>query len=126
MKGLTFKAWREDHYVSLSELLLVLGRDILEFNWRLQLDELAPHPMAKVLEEVAPEKLFETLDLLRLVTPDVQIVDGAVRGYIGASDPSPVVVIRAVDSTSWDVESENSEIIAAIKRAYPDAAELPS
>lgn len=122
MGALTFRAWRDGRYVALGEILVVLGPRILDLSWTLRLVDVAPHPRAHHLEAVPPDKSLGTLELIHLVTPDLQIVDGEVTG--SADGLSPKVMIRAVDSTSWDIESDDVAVLSAIKYAFPDAAEL--
>jgi hypothetical protein len=121
MKMVTFNAWREGRCVTLSELLLLLLPKIQGFTWRLSLAEISPHPMAEELEVVAGQKALGTRELVELVAPGVQIIDGKIEGFVDARASSPSIVIRAVDSTSWDVESEDDEILSTIGHEYPDA-----
>ncbi|RKH48108.1 hypothetical protein D7Y23_20760 [Corallococcus sp. AB050B] len=69
MKVISIQAWRVGHYVSLRELLGVLGPRALDLQWELHLDEVAPYPKARELEAVAEP--LETPALLGLVTPEV-------------------------------------------------------
>lgn len=122
MEGITFRAWNDGRYIPLGEILLVLGSRILRFMWTLRLIEIAPHPRSHALEAVRPESSIGTLELIHLVTPDVQIIEGEVFGSVDGL--SPRVVIRAVDSTSWDIETDDEEILSEMRRAYSDAVEL--
>ena len=125
MKGVTFDAWREHHYVGLAEILRVLGRDGQGLVWRLKLDEVAPDPTSYALEEILPTQVIDTRSLLALVDRNTQIVDGVMTGFDASNESSPIVIIRAVDSTSWDVESNDEELIARIRRAFPDSRDIP-
>src|SRR2546425_881570 len=124
MSGVSFAAWQNGRYVGLAEILLVLGRAVIGLIWRLQIAEVAPEPGSAGLNQATDAEGLSTLDVLHLVAPDVQIIDGEVQGFRG-DDSSPVLVIRAVDSTSWDVVAADTEILAVIRAAYPDAADLP-
>jgi hypothetical protein len=122
MRGLSFRAWRDGRYVALAEILVLLRPRVLNFSWALRLVEVAPHPMARALESVSPETSLGTLELIHLVSPDVQVIDGEVVGSVDGA--SPRIVVRAVDSTSWDIESDDEEIVSEARRAHPDATEL--
>lgn len=124
MRGLTFPAWIGEHYVSLAELLLTLGRSILSCSWEARVDEIAPHPRANRIEAIVPSQRIGTMELLHLVTPDVQVIDGELRCLRDAGDHEPWISIRAVDSTSWDVESSNEEILEIIRNAFPAAEQI--
>ncbi|MFY0573458.1 hypothetical protein ACN28S_03015 [Cystobacter fuscus] len=118
-------AWREGHYLNLDELLRVLEQFVMGFTWKLHPGEIAPGPSAERIESVDPEELMNTLDLLRLITPDVQIIDGEILGYAHPGQELPAVVLRAVDSTSWDIESEDEEVLSVIRKVFPDAMDIP-
>ena len=122
MKGLTISAWRDGQYVSLAELLLVLGRLVLKLEWRVRLVEVAPGPWAAQLEDLSPEDTLNTFQLLHRATPDVQIIDGEIVGFEAQNALIPVLLFRAVDSTSWDIEVEKEEVIAMLRVAYPEAS----
>lgn len=39
MKGITFRAWQGNHYVTPAELLIRLGSFGLDLTWRLEVEE---------------------------------------------------------------------------------------
>ena len=121
---LSIPAWRDGHYVSLAELLRVLGRLVSGLSWRVSIVEVAPDATAEELEAVSPSDTLDTSQLLHLSTPDVQIIDGMVSGFDAARLHAPVLVLRAVDSTSWDIEYENDEVTAVLRASYPEAKSL--
>jgi hypothetical protein len=125
MRGVTFNAWREGQPVSLHDLMRVLEPFVRGLTWKLRLDEVAPGPWVERLEAIGPEERLTTSEVLRLVTPDVQLIDGALFGYGGPGQEPPSLVLRAVDSTSWDVESASEEVLALVRRAWPDALDIP-
>ncbi|MFO0763125.1 MAG: hypothetical protein U0359_42200 [Byssovorax sp.] len=53
-----------------------------------------------------------------------QVIDGMFCGY-AESEPSgsPVVILTAVDSTSWDVSSNDAEILNHVRENFPEAYE---
>ncbi|NOK39371.1 hypothetical protein HMI49_39995 [Corallococcus exercitus] len=120
MTKISFQAWRSGHYVGLAELLGVLGPHALDLQWKLHLEEVAPHPKARALEAVAEP--LGTPALLQLLTPDVQIIDGELRASRAGAH---VLVLRAVDGTSWDAESSDPELLGALRQRFPEAVDLP-
>lgn len=101
------EAWRGGRYVGLLDVLGALGTRVSPLLWALYLDEVAPHPLAARLEEVASEGRVPTSDLFKLLDQNLRVIDGEVRGYADSS--SLRVVIRAVDGTSWDLEAASDE-----------------
>lgn len=105
-----FPAWRDGDYVGLAEILVCLGRAALDLEWACQVDEAAPEPGNDELEKLSPEVRVPTLNLLSLVAPDHQVIDGRFDGYSRASGEM-VVSILAIDSTFWVLESREPSIL---------------
>jgi hypothetical protein len=108
-------------YRGVTQLLSALGPIAKELTWRLDLTEVAPGPTAAALESLRQDQWLTTQELDRLAGGDAQIIDGAIFGHRMANDDRVVVVITAVDSTSWDVESTDEQVIQLIRAEYPDA-----
>lgn len=62
-------------------------------------------------------------ELLHMVTPTIQVVEGKVAA-IDQLGAGVFLLIRAVDSTSWDIETNLVDVIKAIKDSFPCAVEL--
>jgi hypothetical protein len=62
--------------------------------------------------------------LLKLAAEVTQVIDGVFAGYRNGAT-HPWVVIRAVDSTAYDVESDDEAVLARIRQHFPNEAELP-
>ena len=123
MSGISLKAQRGDAYLSLAELLFVLGRPLLKLHWKTRVSKVAgPEEVAARLTSVAEEDWLGTFDLLHLVTPDVRIVDGEVTGYDAQGER--ILNVRAVDSSWWDVETDDPEILQTLSEVYPDGMKL--
>lgn len=123
MSGISLKAQRGDAYLSLAELLFVLGRPLLRLHWKARVSEVSgPEEITSRLTSVAEEEWLGTFDLLHLVTPDVRVVHGEVTGY--DANGERILTVRAVDSSWWDIETEDPEILETISEVYPDALKL--
>jgi hypothetical protein len=121
--GVSFSAWQGDEYRRLVAVLAAIGPPAVTARWRLRMHEVfgesaeTMYELAQQGTEVSGERLAE------LDHGYLQIVDGELTTILGSS---PAIVVRAVDSSWWDVESDTSEIIDSVRRAFPDATELPS
>jgi len=120
---LTFPAWKDGHYICLTELLLLLGRVCINWNWYIRIEEVAPEPGAERLETTDPMTPIDIFTLLHLVTPRIQVIDGEITA-MDSETSEPLLILRAVDSTSWDIETNNKEILAVVKMVYPEAQEF--
>jgi hypothetical protein len=55
----------------------------------------------------------------------IQIIDGEFTGYL-KGDESPWITIRAVDSTAFDVESEDETVLARMQQHFKSVVDMPS
>jgi hypothetical protein len=123
MNGLSLKAQRGDAYLSLAELLFVLGRPLLKLHWKARIGEAAgPEATTARLESVSADEWLGIFDLLHLLTPDVRIVAGEVTGYDAQGER--ILNVRAVDGSWWDVETDDPDILQTLSELYPDAMKL--
>ncbi|GHO68381.1 hypothetical protein KSC_072730 [Ktedonobacter sp. SOSP1-52] len=129
MKGLTFRAWRDDTPVWLGDLLQALGPEKVEqTKWEMKQLECAGAPLsARSLEEACDQGTILTGTLLLDIAKQgygVQVINGELRGY-QQDRPDPWIVLRAVDSSWWDVECEVNDVLETLRSHYPDATALP-
>jgi hypothetical protein len=82
---------------------------------------------------VAAEKLQRLADsqarvpgqiLLELAADLIQIIDGEFIGY-HKGDEQPWIIIRAVDSTAFDVASEDESVLARMKQHFKNVVDMP-
>jgi hypothetical protein len=123
MTGISLKAHRGGTYLSLAELLFVLGRPLLGLHWKARVSEASgPEAVTARLTSVAEEEWLGLFDLLPLVTPDVRIAAGEVTGY--DANGERILTVRAVDSSWWDIETEDPDLLETLSEVYPDAMKL--
>lgn len=120
MKGITFPAWHGKHYVTLAELLVRLCSFGLDLTWRVEFDEMVD-PRCAEMERLSADGGMNTLTLLSLTTPFLQLIDAEARGF--ARDKL-AVVLTEVDSSLWDVRAPGEDILTELRRHYPDATDL--
>lgn len=116
--NLSIPAWREGHYLSLEEILRTLGDSCSEFEWILHAIDVAPEPGTDVLLGLDPGQPLSYSTVLRMVTPQLQVIDGEAIAVDPASSEKRLL-IRAVDSTSWDIETEMQSVVDKIFECYP-------
>ncbi|MER6477672.1 hypothetical protein [Streptomyces filamentosus] len=120
MKGITFPAWYGKHYVTLAELLVRLGSFGLGLTWRVELDEVVD-PRCVEMERRSAESGMDTLTLLSLTTPFLQLIDAEACGFAG---DELVVVLTEVDSSLWDVRAVDERVLSELRHHYQDAKDL--
>ncbi|MCX5388764.1 hypothetical protein [Streptomyces sp. NBC_00094] len=119
MKGITFPAWQGRHYVTLAELLVRLGSFGLGLRWRVECDEQWDLPAE--LERRSAGDGMDTLMLLSLTAPDIQLIDAEACGF---AEDALVVVLTEVDSSLWDVRAVDERVLSELRGHYPGAADL--
>ncbi|MFK3733750.1 hypothetical protein ACI2LJ_26195 [Streptomyces sp. NPDC088090] len=120
MRGITFPAWHGKHYVTLAELLVRLGSFGLDLTWRVEFDEIVD-PRCVEMEERSADAGMDTLTLLSLTTPFLQLIDAEARGFAG---DELVLVLTEFDSSSWDVRAVDERVLDELRPHYPDAKDL--
>ncbi|WP_199551876.1 hypothetical protein [Streptomyces sp. N35] len=133
MESVTFAAWRDRppgdqegesrrYYVTLAELLVRLGSFGLDLTWKVQIYDDQLHSRFAEAQEAAAGAGIGTLELLAMVAPGQQFIDGDFAGYAG---DQLMVVLREFDSTNWDLCTADASVLREIRRHYPDAAPTP-
>ncbi|MFF6995445.1 hypothetical protein ACFY93_10855 [Streptomyces sp. NPDC008313] len=120
MKGITFPAWRGEHYVTLAELLVRLGSFGLDLTWRVEFDEIVD-PRCAEMERRSADAGMDTLTLLSLTTPFLQLIDAEARGFAGNE---LVLVLTEFDSSSWDIRAADERVLNELRHHNPGAKEL--
>lgn len=119
MKGITFPAWYGKHYVTLAEMLVRLGSFGLDLMWRVECEEVVPGSVE--IERRSAGAGMDTLTLLSLTTPFLQLINAEARGFAG---DELVVVLTEADSSWWDVRAVDERVLSELRRHYPDATDL--
>ncbi|MFE6196037.1 hypothetical protein [Streptomyces sp. NPDC057838] len=120
MKGITFPAWHGKHYVTLAELLVRLGSFGLDLKWCVEFDEFVD-PRCVEMERQSADAGMDTLTLLSLTTPFLQLIDAQARG---SAEGRVMVVLTEVDSSLWDVRAVDERVLSELRRHYPGATDL--
>ncbi|MGQ0777443.1 MAG: hypothetical protein ACT4NY_24045 [Pseudonocardiales bacterium] len=123
---MSLPAWRDGRPLYLAELILALGWSAVDLTWQCRNLEIGPGPGVSPLEEAAAtDEKLTSLELLHLATPYVQVIEGEVIAYKDQGEKARrMVVLRAVDSSSWDLEFSDDSGFQRIVAAFPEATEL--
>jgi len=123
--GITFPVSQRRGLLSLQELLVLIGTERVAASiWSAHDIEAAGAPRgARELMRLGDSgEQFNGDALIALAEEGVQIIDGELR----ASAPTGGELrIRAVDSTHWDVEAVDEELLRAISLRVDGATALP-
>ncbi|MGW4949739.1 hypothetical protein [Streptomyces parvulus] len=120
MKGITFPAWHGKHYVTLAELLVRLGSFGLDLTWRIEFDEIVD-PRCVEMERRSADAGMDTLTLLSLTTPFLQLIDAEARGF---AEDKLAIDLTEFDSSSWDVRAVDEGVLSELRHHYPGTEDL--
>jgi len=127
MNGISLPMWEGTVPVTLSNLVTSIGVGrVRNTRWELRgVDSAGDPAAAREVNELSDGGSSVPGDtLIDLAARGVQIIDGEVLGY-QPDEIRPWIVIRAVDSSWWDVESDDQALLALLRAIYPRAASLP-
>ncbi len=120
MKGITFPAWQGKHYVTPAELLVRLGSFGLDLTWRVECDEIVD-PRCVEMKRRSADSGMDTLTLLSLTTPFLQLIDAEARGF---AEDKLMLVLTEFDSSSWNVRAVDERVLGELRHHYPGAEDL--
>lgn len=118
--GVTFRMWDGDRLRGPGEVLEVVGERTSGAAWRVEAVEAAGEAeAAAAMERLGAAGPVPDAELRKVASSDVQLVDAT----LSVGEP-PLLVIRAVDSTDWDVLSDDATLLEALRMRF-GAADLP-
>ena len=127
MRGITISDSTPDGFlaVNLIDILGIIAPAISTTKWQITNLECLGRTAEK-LEQLADDKqLISTELLLQLATEITQIVDGKFQGYF-LNENQPWLIIAAVDSSAYDVETVDENILNQIRQQFQQISELPT
>ncbi|MFD8735907.1 hypothetical protein ACFV06_13420 [Streptomyces sp. NPDC059618] len=106
--------------MTLAEILVRLGSFGLDLTWRVEFDEIVD-PRCAEMERRSADAGMDTLTLLSLTTPYLQLIDAEARGFAG---DELKVVLTEFDSSSWDIRTVDERVLSDLRHHYPEAEAL--
>jgi hypothetical protein len=128
MGGVTIQDSTEDGRflkIDLHDILNVLGWFAEESEWVISGVECVGGNAADELHRLSDNNNRVPGQTFSCLAADVtQIIDGVFKGY-RKGENSPWVIIWAVNSSAYDVETENQEILDRIRKHFRNVSEIP-
>jgi hypothetical protein len=113
------------HETELIDILRLLGSRGEDSQWDLEDVEAVGESAADELHHLsAVKQRVAGKDLLRLAREVVQIVDAQFSAYEDGAD-HPWIIIRAIDSSAYDVLADNQEVLDRIRRSFRSVVDAP-
>src|SRR5438105_3128206 len=127
MRGVTITDSTDDGRLlsfDLSDILRLLGPAAADAEWEISGVECVGGAAAEELHRLAKARArVAGQTLLSLAAQVTQTIDGVFTGF-RAGEQQPWVIIRAADSSSFDVESDDEDVLASVKQRFHDLTEF--
>lgn len=99
----------------LRDLLACVAPVAVQMDWRVQTLECTGERAEQLHALVDQGHLIAGASLVMIADGVDQVIEGEFFGYM-QGDETPAVVLRAVDSTSWDIASPSEVILDEFKK----------
>jgi len=127
MRGVTITDNKDDGRLlsfDLSDILRLLGPAAADGEWEISGVECVGGAAAEELHRLAEAKArVAGQTLLTLAAGVTQVIDSVFTGFRAGED-HPWVIILAVDSSAFDVQSDDENILASVKQRFRDLTEF--
>lgn len=111
--------------LDLRDLLRLIGPEAEAAEWQVSDVEALDGEAARELEGAANSKFrIPGHVLVRLSKEVSQIINGRFQAYRNQAS-KPWIIIRAVDSSAFDVQTDNQALLEQIRGRFKNVADLP-
>ena len=127
MYGVTILDKSEDGFltVTLEDILRLLGRRAEESVWTISDLETLENAGGDILQKVSDRGTpVHGTELLQLAAARPEIIDGTFKGYEDGED-KPWIVIHAVDSSAYDVETNDERLVDQLRKRFKNVVDIP-
>jgi len=127
MHGVTILDHTDDNFlaVNLIDILYLLGISAKESEWDISGLECLGLT-ADELHQIADNRLrISGTALLKLAAQLTQVINGVFVGYQKGTQ-EPWIIVRAVDSSAYDVESSREGVLESMRQNFQEVVDIPS
>jgi hypothetical protein len=111
--------------LDLRDILRLIGPEAETAEWQVSEVEALDGKAAQELEDLSDRDLKVPGHVLLRLSNDVgQIINGCFEAYRKEAR-EPWIVIRVVDSSAFDVETDSETLIEQIRRQFNNVADIP-
>jgi hypothetical protein len=112
--------------LDLKDILRLIGREAQTAEWLVSDVEVLDGEAATELEDLADRGLrIPGQVLVRLSEQVGQVINGCFQAYREHMD-KPWIVIRAVDSSAFDVQTDSEALVTQIRQRFKNVVNLPT
>ena len=108
--------------VELAEILDEVGDEARASNWTVREVEAVGDGAQELIDAEDAGTPIDGERLKKLAQNVIQIIDGEFRGF-RTQESKPWIIIKAVDSTSWDIASDVTSVLDRFRKKYSSVYE---
>jgi hypothetical protein len=128
MKGITVtdRSSEDSRFLSfdLLDLLLLLGEEGQDAEWIVSgLECLGPRA-DELYRLLSNETRISGRHLFDVAKGITQVIDGSFAAYCDG-EPIPWLIIRAVDSSGYDIETDDEDVLTRIREHFKEVVNIP-
>lgn len=126
MQGITITDQTTDGFlaVNLIDILQAIAPSVLTSPWQISHLECLGTTAEKLHQIADNQQWISGALLLQLAVGITQVIDGKFQGN-RLNENQPWLIITAVDSSAYDVESLDENILAQMRQKFQQVSELP-
>jgi hypothetical protein len=128
MQGVTIRDVDERNVLTfdLRDILRLLGTAGTKSTWEVEGLECVGPEADRFLERSNAPLRIDGLSLLRLSETVDQVIDGTFRGFRHQNDDQPWIVVSAVDSSAYDVQTNDARVLDLMRRSFKLVVPIPT
>jgi len=126
MQGITITDQTTDGFlaVNLIDILQAIAPAVLTTQWQITNLECLGKTAEKLYQIADSQQWISGALMLELAAAITQVIDGKFQGY-RLNENQPWLIITAVDSSAYDVETLEENILGQIRQQFQQVSELP-
>lgn len=125
MQGITISDKKNNVLAfDLIDILKIIGEKAINSTWKISDVECIGKDAEKLQNISDYSNQISGKELFSISSNLLQVIDGVFEAYLDEEN-LPWLIIRAVDSSEYDIESNDKVLIAKIKNSYSTVVNLP-
>lgn len=127
MRGITISDRQPNNNtlaVNLADILQLLGPQLAVTEWKISDLECFGTQSDRLYQLADTQTRVSGETLLQIATNITQVIDGTFAGYL-KNESEPSIVLRVIDSTACDVESNDEAILTKLRQRFQNVEDLP-
>lgn len=110
--------------VNLADILQLIGSKLATTEWEISDIECFGNYSDRLYQLADNKTRISGETLLQIAQNITQVIDGTFAGYL-QNKSEPNIVVRVIDSTAYDVESNDEDILTQLQQRFQNIEDIP-